>query len=200
MKDLEIRGAGNVLGADQSGHMEAVGYDLYCKMLNDAIKVQKGEAVEESFDTTIQLPFDAFIPADYVKNEFIKLDLYKRISQISSEEDYEDLIDEISDRFGELPKETVNLLDISLIKAHANKAYITSIVLAGAELRFGMFVNAHIDTDRINDMLDKYRGAMKFVVGRSPTFVLKTKKLTEKEIWKQVREVVSDIGELAATK
>jgi transcription-repair coupling factor (superfamily II helicase) len=193
MKDLEIRGAGNVLGADQSGHMEAVGYDLYCKMLNDAIKVQKGEVVEESFDTTIQLPFDAFIPADYVKNEFIKLDLYKRISQIASEEDYEDLIDEISDRFGELPKETVNLLDISLIKARANKAYITSIVLAGTELRFGMFVNARIDTDRINDMLDKYRGAMKFVVGRSPAFVLKTKKLTEKEIWKQVREVVEDI-------
>jgi hypothetical protein len=66
-------------------------------------------------------------------------------------------------------------------------------VLAGTELRFGMFVNARIDTDRINDMLDKYRGAMKFVVGRSPAFVLKTKKLTEKEIWKQVREVVEDI-------
>lgn len=196
MKDLEIRGAGNILGADQSGHMEAVGYDLYCKMLNDAIRQQKGETVEERFETTIQLPFDAYIPAVYVKNEFIKLDLYKRISQISSEEDYEDIIDEMNDRFGEIPPETMNLLDVSLLKADANKAYITSIVLAGNELRFGMYKYAKIDTTGMDEMLKEYDGRLKFVMGNGPSFVLRQKNMTEKEIWRQVREVVSGISGL----
>ena len=199
MKDLEIRGAGNILGADQSGHMEAVGYDLYCKMLNDAIREQKGEVVEESFETTVQLPFDAYIPVEYVKNEFVKLDLYKRISQIETEEDYEDIIDEINDRFGDIPSEVMNLLDVSLLKANANKAYITSIVLKGAELRFGMYEYARIDTNKINDMLQKYNGSLKLVMGKTPSFVLKVKHFGEKEIWKNVRSVVHDIGEMKET-
>lgn len=197
MKDLEIRGAGNILGEDQSGHMEAVGYDLYCKMLNDAIRQEMGEKVEERFETTVQLPVDAYIPAEYVKNEFIKLDLYKRISHIASDDDYDDIIDELNDRFGEMPTEVLNLLDVSLLKAKANRAYITSIMLAGAELRFSMFKQAKIDTAKIDSLLDKYRGSMKFVIGNSPSFVLKMKTITEKEIWKQARAVVADIAELA---
>lgn len=193
MKDLEIRGAGNVLGADQSGHMEAVGYDLYCKMLNDAIKRMKGEDVEEHFETTVQLPFDAYIPAEYVKNEFIKLDLYKRISQISGEADYEDLLDELLDRFGELPQEVQNLMDISLLKARANKIYITSITLSDSDLKFGMYPKANIDTDRIDEMLSHYFGKMRFVVGKTPMFVLRTKLLTEREIWQQVEAVLEDL-------
>lgn len=193
MKDLEIRGAGNLLGADQSGHMEAVGYDLYCKMLNDAIKKERGEEVEEHFDTTVKLPFDAFIPSTYVRNEFIKLDLYKRISQIMDGSDYDDLVDEMMDRFGDLPKEVVNLMDVSLLKSRANKAYITSIVLNNTELSFGMYKDAKIDTDKIDHMLNGYFGKMRFVFGKTPAFVLKAGLLTESEIWHQVDQVVSDI-------
>ncbi len=193
MKDLEIRGAGNLLGADQSGHMEAVGYDLYCKMLNDAIKKERGEEVEEHFDTTVKLPFDAFIPSTYVRNEFIKLDLYKRISQIIDGGDYDDLVDEMTDRFGDMPKEVVNLMDVSLLKSRANKAYITSIVLNNGELSFGMYKDAKIDTDKIDHMLNGYFGKMRFVFGKTPAFVLKTGLLTESEIWHQVDQVVSDI-------
>lgn len=196
MKDLEIRGAGNILGADQSGHMEAVGYDLYCKMLNDAIRRMKGETVEEHFETTVQLPFDAYIPAEYVKNEFIKLDLYKRISQIEEEEHYEDLVDEMIDRFGEPPQEVKNLMDISLLKARANKAYITSITLTGHELKFGMYPEAKIDTERIDDMLNHYFGKMHFVLGKTPMFILRAKLLTEREIWQQVDAVVEDLEQL----
>lgn len=193
MKDLEIRGAGNLLGADQSGHMEAVGYDLYCKMLNDAIKKERGEEVEEHFDTTVKLPFDAFIPSTYVRNEFIKLDLYKRISQIMDGSDYDDLVDEMTDRFGDMPKEVVNLMDVSLLKSRANKAYITSIVLNNGELSFGMYKDAKIDTDKIDHMLNGYFGKMRFVFGKTPAFVLKAGLLTESEIWHQVDQVVSDI-------
>ena len=199
MKDLEIRGAGNLLGADQSGHMEAVGYDLYCKMLNDAIKKERGEEVEEHFDTTVKLPFDAFIPSTYVRNEFIKLDLYKRISQIMDGSDYDDLVDEMTDRFGDLPKEVVNLMDVSLLKSRANKAYITSIVLNNAELSFGMYRDAKIDTDKIDHMLNGYFGKMRFVFGKTPAFVLKAGILTESEIWHQVDQVVSDIEGLVTT-
>ena len=86
MKDLEIRGAGNLLGEQQHGHMEAVGYDLYCKMLNEAVKSAKGETVEESFDTSIDIELDAYIPNGYIANEYQKLDIYKRIAAIENEE------------------------------------------------------------------------------------------------------------------
>ena len=101
MRDLEIRGAGNVLGAEQHGHMEAVGYDLYCKMLNQAVLALKGEETEEeSYATSVECDIDAYIPAAYIKNEYQKLDIYKRISAIETEDEYMDMQDELLDRFG----------------------------------------------------------------------------------------------------
>lgn len=105
MRDLEIRGAGNVLGAEQHGHMEAVGYDLYCKMLNQAVLALKGEETEEeSYATSVECDIDAYIPAAYIKNEYQKLDIYKRISAIETEDEYMDMQDELLDRFGDIPK------------------------------------------------------------------------------------------------
>src|SRR5699024_1947824 len=101
MRDLEIRGAGNLLGAEQHGHMEAVGYDLYCKMLEEAVQEEKGEKRQESFETTIDMSLDAFIPDRYIPNEVQKLDIYKRIAGIESREEYEDMLEELMDRFGE---------------------------------------------------------------------------------------------------
>ena len=105
MRDLEIRGAGNLLGQQQSGHMESVGYDLYCKMLNEAVLKLKGEQVADNdFETVLDLNVDAYIPSAYIKNEIQKLEIYKRIAGISNEEEYEEMIDELNDRFGNLPK------------------------------------------------------------------------------------------------
>lgn len=104
MRDLEIRGAGNLLGAEQHGHMEAVGYDLYCKMLNEAVKHLKGEMEEETFNTTMDLNVDAYIPDSYIPNEYQKLDIYKRVAAIENEEEMEDMLEELIDRFGDIPK------------------------------------------------------------------------------------------------
>ena len=114
MRDLELRGAGNLLGAEQHGHMNAVGYDLYCKMLNEAVKHLKGEMEEEeTFTTTMDLNVDAFIPASYISNEYQKLDVYKRIAAIESREEMEDMVEELTDRFGDIPKKVEKLLEVA---------------------------------------------------------------------------------------
>ena len=101
MRDLELRGAGNLLGAQQHGHMNAVGYDLYCKMLNEAVKEAKGIHTMEDFETSVDLNVDAYIPDSYISNEFQKLDIYKRIAGIETQQDYDDMLEELLDRFGE---------------------------------------------------------------------------------------------------
>ena len=116
MRDLEIRGAGNLLGERQHGHMEAVGYDLYCKMLNEAVKHLKGEGEEEDFSTTVELEVDAYIPGSYIVNEQQKLDIYKRIAAVETESESEDMKGELLDRFGEVPKSVDNLLRIALLR------------------------------------------------------------------------------------
>lgn len=94
MRDLEIRGAGNLLGAEQSGHMEAVGYDLYCKMLHEAVKEARGEAPAEQFETSVDIRTDAFIPSTYIANESQKLDMYKRIAAIETDEEAEEMLED----------------------------------------------------------------------------------------------------------
>lgn len=102
MRDLEIRGAGNLLGAEQSGHMEAVGYDLYCKMLHEAVKEARGEAPAEQFETSVDIRTDAFIPSTYIANESQKLDMYKRIAGIETDEEAEEMLEELIDRLENL--------------------------------------------------------------------------------------------------
>lgn len=113
MRDLEIRGAGNVLGKSQSGHMEEVGYDLYVKMLNHAIRTMKGEKIEEEFETKLEIPVDAYIPETYIKNEGLKLEFYRKISAIENEEDVDAVLAEAKDRFGNIPHELERLVHVA---------------------------------------------------------------------------------------
>ena len=183
MKDLEIRGAGNVLGKSQHGHMAAVGYDLYCKMLNEAVNDLKGIKNEYSFETNVDLSVDAYIPSTYIKSEYQKLDIYKRIAAIESEEELSDMKDELVDRYGSLSKPAVNLLNIALIKSMAHKIGIMEMKGTIEDGPSGcyktvmkVYPKAEINTEAIPDFIDSFGGAMKLVSGSQPQFIWRVTK------------------------
>lgn len=196
MRDLEIRGAGNLLGADQSGHMAAVGYDLYCKMLNEAILRQKGELTEEEYTTSIELPVDAYIPATYVKNEMVKLELYKRISGVWTREDYEDMLDELTDRFGEPPYEVLNLLTIARLKARAHEAFIMSITYKNKQVHIEMAPGVKVKMDCLEAFLTKYLNNIRVVAGTSSGFVVDLEKKSLKNFIHELESIIEDIDML----
>ncbi len=179
MKDLELRGAGNILGTGQHGHMAAVGYDLYCKMLDNAVRRLKGEEIpDEEYETAVDVKVDAYIPAEYIPNEFQKLDIYKRIAEVETEGEREDMLDELTDRFRKPPKCVINLLDIAYIRSRAHKAYITSIEELGDDYVIKMFGKAKVDPSKIPDLIVNEKGNLKFV--------------PERKIIKKGKEVVLD--------
>ena len=172
MRDLELRGAGNLLGAEQHGHMNAVGYDLYCKMLSEAVKEAKGIHTMEDFETTIDLNMDAFIPDSYISNEYQKLDIYKRIAGIETQQDYDDMLEELLDRFGELPKAVMNLLTIAKIKALAHRSYVTEIKQLGKDMRITLYEKAKLNPAGMPVLLQKYRRGLQFKNEQEPKFIL----------------------------
>lgn len=182
MRDLEIRGAGNVLGAEQHGHMEAVGYDLYCKLLNTAVKEEKGELQEQpDFDTQIDCDIDAFIPDTYIPNESQKLDVYKRISSIENEEDYSEMQDELIDRFGEIPKPCANLLRIALLRAEAHRSYATEVDIRKGSWKILLDPKARIRVEEIPALVREQQGRLRFVTGKQAMLVFRQS--TREKAW-----------------
>lgn len=172
MRDLELRGAGNLLGAQQHGHMNAVGYDLYCKMLNEAVKEAKGIHTMEDFETSVDLNVDAYIPDSYISNEFQKLDIYKRIAGIETQQDYDDMLEELLDRFGEPEKAVLNLLAIAKLKAIAHQGYVTEIKQTGKTVRFTLYEKARLNTEGFPALMQKYRRGLQFKNEQEPKFIL----------------------------
>lgn len=198
MRDLEIRGAGNLLGAEQSGHMEAVGYDLYCKLLNDAVKELKGDApAEEEFDTTIDLEADAYIPETYIRNEMQKLDMYKRVAMIQSEEELSELQDELIDRFGDVPQSVIRLLEIALLKSYAHAVYVTQLTWRGNKVKLLLYPKAKLVAQRIPALVEGYEGRLKFSAEGTPEFCYEPVALRGKSgVRADVRAVLKELKEL----
>lgn len=193
MRDLEIRGAGNLLGAEQHGHMEAVGYDLYCKMLGEAVKQEKGELDEDVFATTLDLNVDAYIPDSYIPNEFQKLDVYKRIASIENEEEMDDMMEELIDRFGEPPKKVQQLLHIAMLKTLAHSAYVTSVEQKGEEIKLTMYEKAKVCPERIPGLISAYHNTLILKPENPPYFLYQKKGRNKKEKNEDILEVVKKL-------
>ena len=200
MRDLEIRGAGNLLGAEQHGHMEAVGYDLYCKMLNEAVKHLKGEIEVEPYTTTVDLNVDAFIPSSYIPNEYQKLDIYKRIASIENEEEMDDMLEELIDRYGDVPRKVQQLLTIAMLKALAHSAYVIAVEQKGDVFKFVMYEQAKVKVEKIPALITQYKGSLKFTVDTNPYFTYqkkaKNKKEKDEDVLDLVKKVLNDIKTL----
>ena len=170
MRDLEIRGAGNLLGVEQHGHIEAIGYDLYVKFLNETIKKLKGEDFEEVTDTTIDLNIDGYIPSKYIEDEEQKIEIYKKIAAIRNIDDYSELIDELIDRFGDIPKEVENLMDISYIKNNASLYHINNIVQSGNIIILEFSAIDYISPNLIHYLSKEYGRKLFFDLSNTPSF------------------------------
>ena len=194
MRDLEIRGAGNVLGAEQHGHMDAVGYDLYCKLLNQAVLALKGQEDQDKdeFETAVEWDIDAYIPANYIKNEYQKLDIYKRVSAIENEEEELDMRDELIDRFGDIPRPVENLLTIAAVKSMAHQVYVTEVSVGRQEFKLTLYPKAKLDPAGLSSVAEKYRGALTLVPGEAPALVYRERKknVSGPPVIDQIKEVL----------
>ena len=171
MKDLEIRGAGNLLGKSQSGHMEAVGYDLYCKMLNEEVKRLKGEAVSaDEYDTLVDIEASAYIPAEYIRNEVSRLEMYKRIAAIYSDEELLELKDELIDRYGEMPDALDNLINISYIRQLAHEAGATKVESRDEKARIDIYTDIRFDVNKLGGLMSESEGRLKLKSGKDTCF------------------------------
>jgi transcription-repair coupling factor (superfamily II helicase) len=135
IRDLEIRGAGNLLGAEQHGHLDTVGYDLYVRLLNEAVLEEKGEKVEEKLEAKMTMSCDAYLPSNYVASSTQRMEMYKKIAHIENEADYNDVITELNDRFGKVPECAKNLLSTAILKSYAQNAGIKKVEQSATEVR-----------------------------------------------------------------
>ena len=169
MKDLELRGAGNILGTEQSGHMLSVGYELYCKMLEEAVQRAKGEEpLPQMEETAFSLPISAIIPEGYIENEVLRLQMYKKIAVIESDEEELEITDELLDRFGDIPKETLNLIKISKIRSMAGKLGIKEIMQQGYKIIFKLWDNIKLSESMMAGLIEAYGERLMINGGKDP--------------------------------
>ena len=194
MRDLEIRGAGNLMGKAQHGEMSVVGYDLYVKMLDTAIKMITGEILEEKLDTTIDMKVDAYIPSSYISDETHKIEVYKRIASMESEEDYEDIKEELLDRFSDIPDSLYNLMDIARLKFYANAAGVLEIRDRGKDILITFATPEKLTAQKVGIFLDKYAKKTEFQRS-SPAVAFK---ITEKDRYQTIDALTKLMKELAS--
>jgi transcription-repair coupling factor (superfamily II helicase) len=171
MKDLEIRGAGNLLGPQQHGHMMMVGYELYSRLIDDAVRALGGEIVNpDKEESSVELSVSAFIPDNYITDEVQRLQMYKKIALVVSEEGEADVIEELMDRFGPIPAETMDLIKISRIRSAATNAGVQKIHERSGKIVFDFFKNDSLSAKVLSGLYLKYGDGM-FIHSGSNLFV-----------------------------
>ncbi len=182
MKDLEIRGAGNLLGAEQHGHLSAVGFELYCRLLEETVSKAKGETENEQTDPLIDIKVDAYLSDHYIPDGQQKIEMYKKIAALQTEEEIRDIIDEMVDRFGDPPRETQQLLDIIRLKIDAKEVYIDSINQIKGNMKIRFSTVAPFDQEAVAAGIRQYDRRIEIVVSPKPHLSIDVGGMSQKEV------------------
>ena len=174
MRDLEIRGAGSLLGAEQHGHIADVGYEYYVKLVRRAVDEQQGRELEPVTETSVDIPIDAHIPHDYVQSEVMRLKAYRRIAEIDGAESLMDVTEEFIDRYGEPPESVTNLMRISEVKAYASRAYLESVTVRDGEAKLRFSEHARLDGGKLIAAISSTEGA-RLLAGDPPAIEIRRK-------------------------
>jgi transcription-repair coupling factor (superfamily II helicase) len=199
MRDLEIRGSGNILGPEQHGHMLAIGYDLYVKFLDRAVKEIQGKQVEEDVETSVDLNVDGYIPSSFIENEEQKIEIYKKIAAAENKDDIFDITEEIIDRFGNIPVQVDNLLKISYIKSLSKRIKIKSITQAGNTVNIEM-TRDYLSQDIIEFLIKNYYEKISFVGTNEPIIKYKLDSLEQMKILRELEEFLETLNNFKAGK
>ncbi len=190
LRDLEIRGAGNVLGAQQHGQMDAVGYDMYIKLLEEAIKEKKGEETKAVINCKVDIKMNAYIPETYIENHDMRMDMYKKIAGIKTKEDASDITDELIDRFSEPPESVLNLIDISYIKAMAESVGIFELTDFNLKVTFNFFDVSYLDFEKISLISEKFKDRIMINSGSVPGFTYRLYKEDMKNKAENIKNIL----------
>lgn len=192
MRDLEIRGAGSLLGEIQHGHMDQVGYDTYCKLLDEVVKEMQGVEVKEEQDVQIDVNISSYIPDEYIENSSQKIEIYQNIALARTEEDIENVTDEMLDRYGQIPEEVNNLLEIARIKELCKKAHVIKISQRRESIVFNFDAN-NFKMEIVDILLKKYRNEIRFSPGKEPYVTYKVPENSDSVIVKKIKEFLKTI-------
>jgi len=195
MRDLEIRGAGNLLGEAQHGHMDAVGYDMYCKLLKESVDELSGTPQQQNIDTAIDFRVNAHIPESYIRSQEVRIDMYKRIAAISDLQDRYNVEEELEDRFGDIPSSVSGVLDVALVKAYAKDLKITEVTEKGDSviLRFDA---ENADMQTILKIVGEQKGKMLFSAGERPYLSYRAQKMSSEEKLQNIKFILQRMKEL----
>ena len=194
MRDLEIRGAGSLLGEIQHGHMEQVGYDTYCKLLDEVVKEMQGIEVKEEQDVQVDINISSYIPDSYIDSGSQKIEVYQNIALCRTEDDIQNVIDELVDRYGNPPKEIENLLEVTRIKELARNANVVKISQRASNVVF-YFDRSKYNPDIIDKLVKKYEFNVKFGAGIEPYVTLKVNNETDKKLIEAIKEFLIFVSE-----
>ena len=200
MRDLEIRGAGNMMGSAQHGHMATVGYDLYCRMLEETVKHIRGDVDTEPIQTTVEFKIDAYIPSTYIEDESQKIEIYKKIAAIDCHSDMMDVQEEIEDRFSDIPASVANLMDIAYLRSLSRQVGIIEIKEEKEEIVLQFDSKERINQELVKALITKYNRSIVFKLGSKPAFAYKLKSLKKEEVLSNLIEIIMYIKSIVEIK
>ena len=199
MRDLEIRGAGNILGPEQHGFMSQVGYEMYLRLIDQAVKEARGEEQREQVHCVVNIPLDANIPPKYIGRTEERMSMYRRIASIKSKGDMQDVQDELIDRYGDIPEMVQNLLDISVIKGSAEMAYITNLSVNEGEVKFAFDSGAPIDPSKLLNLAKRIKGA-RFFMAETPVLQIIQRNATIPNIMRSLLQIIHALADCIDSK